>query len=66
MEEQDDYKERAATFIKEYGELVKKHEVDFSAYPQLVPKDGVFVTVINTTTVDMKNKPVPSGFVEKA
>lgn len=66
MEEQDDYKQRAEAFIKEYGELVKKHDVDFSSYPQLVPKDGVFVLVVNATTVDMKNKPVPSGFVEKA
>jgi len=60
----DDLKERSESFIKEYGELVKKHQVDFASYPMFVPDgQGGFKISVQTTPIDLKNRPVKSDFV---
>lgn len=64
----NDFKERAEAFMKEYGELVAKHGVDFASYPVWAPnKDlpGSFITYLQMTPVDTKNQPVASPFVAK-
>lgn len=51
-------------FLNEYGELVKKHNIDFIAYPTYVPDgEGGFRTVIQQSPVDITNQPKPSPFV---
>lgn len=60
----DDVNERVQAFLKEYGELVAKHKVDFASYPVYVP-DGVggFKVVVQNTPVDITNQPKKSPFV---
>jgi L-rhamnose mutarotase len=63
---QEDYKERHNLFIKEYGELVQKHGVDFASYPVFVPDGkGGFTITIQNTTVETKKHPVKSPFIAK-
>ena len=58
--------ERAKEFIKEYGELVKKHNIDFATFPQWVPDgQGGFRTIVQNQPIDMLKQPVPSNFVEE-
>jgi hypothetical protein len=48
------FEERRDLFIKEYGELVKKHQVDLATFPMFVPnKDGGFDIKVQTTAVDI-------------
>lgn len=66
--EVNDFQERSATFIKEYSELVAKHQIDFASYPVYVPyKDvpGAFITLLQNTPIDIKNQPKKSPFVAK-
>jgi hypothetical protein len=47
-------KERADDFIKEYGELVQKHQFDIAHYPVFVPNgQGQFSVTIQSTPVDL-------------
>lgn len=63
---EDDAKKRGEAFFKEYGELVEKHQVDFANYPMFIPdKDGSFKIIIQSTPVDVKNRPKPSPFIAK-
>ncbi len=60
-------KERIDTFVKEYGELVDKHKVDFANYPMLVPDGkGAFKIIMQSVPVDITNQPVKSPFVPEA
>lgn len=60
----DILKKRAEAFIKEYGELVEKHKMDFAHYPMYIPDNhGGFKTVIQGTPVDMT--PKEADFVPK-
>lgn len=65
----DDTKDFQA-FLDEYGELVKKHKIDFATYPMYVPDQaGAFHTVIRNTPVRVPDKVedpegVKSPFVE--
>lgn len=53
--------ERFNAFIKEYGELVAKHKVDFATYPVFTPDgNGGFRVIIQNTPVDMTNQPIKS------
>lgn len=53
-------------FIKEYGELVAKHHMDFMAYPTYRPTDtGQWELIIQTQAVSTKDKPIVSPFVGK-
>lgn len=62
-----DAKARVAAFLSEYGELVKKHGVDFASYPVYVPDgQGAFKVVIQSTPVDTlgrADQPKESPFV---
>jgi hypothetical protein len=56
--------ERSNAFLAEYGELVKKHNVDFASYPVFVPDGaGAFKVVIQSTPVDISGNPKASPFV---
>lgn len=60
-DEQVERSERFQLFIKEYGELVAKHKVDFATYPVFSPDgSGGFKVIIQNTPVDMTNQPTKS------
>jgi hypothetical protein len=47
-------------FVKEYGELVKKHNADWATYPVFVPDgNGGFKIIIQSTPVDMTLRQAP-------
>lgn len=61
---------KAQEFLKEYGELVAKHKMDFATYPVFIPdgQGGFKVTVQSTPVVlpeKQTEKPVESTFMEK-
>lgn len=59
-------KEKAEAFLKEYGELVVKHNMDFANYPVYIPDgQGGFRTVVQSTPVDMSKMAKPSPFMAK-
>lgn len=63
-EEQLTAEERAKAFIEEYGELVKKHQIDFGTFPSFIPDgQGGFKVVVNTQPIDIKDQPKKSPFV---
>jgi len=56
--------EKAQAFLKEYGELVEKHQMDLATYPVFVPDgQGGFRVIIQSTPVDISNQPKKSPFV---
>lgn len=59
--------EKADAFVKDYRELVAKHEVDFATYPVYVPDGtGAFKVIIQNTPVHTpKLTESPKEFVEK-
>lgn len=60
----DEAMERKQAFLKEYGELVEKHKIDFATYPVFVPDGaGAFKVIMQSTPVDMTNQPKKSPFV---
>lgn len=62
----DDSQERVQAFIKEYGELVQKHKIDFANLPAFVPNEnepGSFKIMIRTFPVDMTKQVQPSPFI---
>lgn len=64
MEAPEAIKARAELFIKEYGELIAKHGMDFGSYPMFVPDgQGGFKIVVQTVPMDMRNRPQASPFV---
>lgn len=57
-------KERIDTFVREYGELVNKHKVDFANYPLFQPnKEGKWEIVLQSQPVDISQQPVKSPFI---
>lgn len=53
-------------FVEAYGELVKKHGVDFVAVPHFVPgEDGTFKVICRNTPIDMDelNRVKASDFI---
>lgn len=65
--------EKAQAFLKEYGELVTKHKMDFASWPVFVPNsNGTFTVTIQSQPVDVtqqldstsNNVPPPDKFVE--
>jgi hypothetical protein len=56
-----------AAFLNGYGELVKKHGIDFASYPVFVPDgQGGFKIIVQNTPVRTKNQPTKSPFVPEA
>lgn len=63
--QQDEVNTRAQAFLKEYGELVGKHKIDFATYPMFVPDgQGGFKIITQSTPVDISNQPVRSNFMQ--
>jgi hypothetical protein len=63
-DKQKDQAERATAFMADYGEIVKKHGMDFASYPVYVPDGaGAFKVIIQTTPVDITASPKASPFV---
>lgn len=59
------FKEKQEAFIKEYGDLVTKHNMDFAYYPAYVPlPDGGFKTIIQTTPIAV-NPESHDQFIQK-
>lgn len=57
---------KGEAFLKEYGELVQKHQMDFAAYPVFVPDgQGGFKIVVQSTPIDISNQPKKSPFIAK-
>lgn len=62
---QNELNDRVNAFIKEYGELVQKHKVDFATYPMFIPDgQGGFKIITQSTPVDIKNQPIRSNFMQ--
>jgi hypothetical protein len=58
--------EKGSVFMKEYGELVEKHQIDFATYPVFIPDgQGGFKIVVQSTPIDISNQPKKSNFMEK-
>lgn len=56
--------DRMNSFVKDYGELVAKHKIDFATYPVYIPDgQGGFKTTIQNTPVDITNSPQKSPFI---
>lgn len=57
----EEEKKAIEAFLEEYGELVKKHEIDFVNYPMWQPDgQGGWKMLVQTTPVSTKNQPVKS------
>ncbi len=57
----EETKKEIDAFMTEYGELVKKHQVDFASYPMWIPDgQGGFKCIVQSTPVSTKNQPVKS------
>lgn len=55
---------RVNEFVKDYGELVLKHKIDFATYPMFVPDGkGGFKIITQSTPVDIGNQPIRSDFM---
>lgn len=64
VNEQATLQSRIDVFVKEYGELVNKHKIDFATYPMFVPDaTGGFKIIVQNQAVDMTNKSVRSPFI---
>ncbi len=56
--------QRIKDFLKDYGELVTKHKIDFATYPVLTPNEkGQFSIEVRTTPVDITNQEKKTAFV---
>lgn len=67
MTKQDENKTRVEAFLKEYKELVEKHEIDFANYPVLVPaEDHSFKLVMQSTPVDLRLQKLNKSFIKNA
>lgn len=55
--------DRIEAFVKEYGELVKKHKVDFASFPMYEPDgQGGFRLIVRTVPVETQG----NDFIPKA
>ncbi len=65
---EEERKEKGAAFMKEYGELVAKHQIDFASYPVFIPsgKPGIFEISVQSTPVDISKQPkAEESFIAK-
>lgn len=63
-EKKEATQEELQSFVKEYGELVKKHQVDFASYPVFVPDgNGGFKVIVQNTPISTKNLPQKSPLI---
>lgn len=60
----DEVNKRINEFMASYQALVKEKDVDFASYPVWVPSEGgKFVTIIQSTPVDMRQQLIKSNFI---
>lgn len=60
----EDFEKKCQEFLKEYGELVKKYNIDLATYPMFVPDgEGSFKIIIQSTPVDTSKLPVKSPLI---
>lgn len=65
---EEERKVKGEAFMKEYGELVEKHQVDFATYPVFIPDgQGGFKIVVQSTPIDISQqlKKEEAPFMEK-
>lgn len=56
--------EKGQACLKEYGELVEKHQMDLATYPVFIPDgQGGFKVTVQSTPVDISNQPKKSPFI---
>jgi hypothetical protein len=61
---QVEFAEKQKLFLKEYGELVAKHKIDYATYPVWIPDgQGGFKCIVQNTPIDITNQPRKSPFV---
>jgi hypothetical protein len=61
---EEERQEKGTQFLKEYGELVEKYQMDFATYPMFIPDgEGSFKIVVQSTPVDISNQSKKSPFV---
>lgn len=49
--------EKGTAFLKEYGELVQKHQFDFATYPVFIPDgQGGFKIIVQSTPIPLPQK----------
>lgn len=61
---EEERKEKGEAFLKEYGELVAKHQIDFATYPMFIPDgQGGFKIVVQSTPIDISQQPKKSPFI---
>ena len=63
---EEERKEKGTAFMKEYGELVAKHQIDFATYPVFIPDgQGGFKIVVQSTPIDISEQAKKSPFIAK-
>lgn len=65
IQENNEQDGKADAFLKEYGELVKKHGVDIAPMPVFVPiNDRQWVIQVNSQVIPINpEKGIPSPFI---
>lgn len=63
--QQNSDKEKGDAFLKEYGELVQKHQMDIAPVPTLVPQENgtTWVIMVRSEVINLKDRPIKSPFV---
>lgn len=63
----EEQKKRSEEFIKEYGALVEKYQMDFASYPMFVPDGtpGGFKISCQTVPIDITNHHKKSPFISQ-
>jgi hypothetical protein len=57
---------RIKAFLKEYGDLVQKHDIDFANYPVFAPDGkGAFTIIVQSTPIDRREMAVKSPMSEE-
>lgn len=60
----EEEKKNIELFLKEYGELVAKYNVDYINFPVYAPdSNGNWVLTIRSQPISTKNRPVKSPFI---
>lgn len=63
----EEEKKSIELFVKEYGELVQKHQVDFVHLPVFVPvQGGDWIVRLQHQAISLKNRPIKSPFVPQS
>lgn len=63
---EDERIEKGGAFLKEYGELVEKHQMDLATYPVFIPDgQGGFKVTVQSTPVPLPSEAIESPFMEK-